>query len=202
MISIHALREEGDPPVPVLRLLRLLFLSTPSARRATRFCPKFWCGTAFLSTPSARRATVSVTPYNGSMFTFLSTPSARRATAANQSIRNDMADFYPRPPRGGRQKFFVTNLAEEEFLSTPSARRATKICSLARGRQSISIHALREEGDVDNAPGADSASISIHALREEGDDSQNSTNATVTLFLSTPSARRATRGQQVRGVTK
>ena len=34
-ISIHALREEGDPPVPVFRLLRLLFLSTPSARRAT-----------------------------------------------------------------------------------------------------------------------------------------------------------------------
>ena len=34
-ISIHALCEEGDPPTSPFRLLRSLFLSTPSARRAT-----------------------------------------------------------------------------------------------------------------------------------------------------------------------
>ena len=34
--------------------------------------------------------------------------------------------------------------------------------------------------------------ISIHALREEGDSFSLSSNGTVNLFLSTPSARRAT----------
>ena len=33
----------------------------------------------------------------------------------------------------------------------------------------ISIHALREEGDGDQADKAKVAAISIHALREEGD---------------------------------
>ena len=35
MISIHALREEGDQQVGHLGVLANLFLSTPSARRAT-----------------------------------------------------------------------------------------------------------------------------------------------------------------------
>ena len=34
-ISIHALREEGDPLAPRSTLTRKLFLSTPSVRRAT-----------------------------------------------------------------------------------------------------------------------------------------------------------------------
>ena len=36
---------------------------------------------------------------------------------------------------------------EKEFLSTPSARRATKGQRMNTGKQFISIHALREEGD-------------------------------------------------------
>ena len=36
------------------------------------------------------------------------------------------------------------------FLSTPSARRATAADRPAYGRAPISIHALREEGDVVN----------------------------------------------------
>ena len=65
---------------------------------------------------------------------------------------------------------------------------------LQRFRALISIHALREEGDCMvifelQAP----AEISIHALREEGDPfSSVSFAATFCLFLSTPSARRAT----------
>ena len=35
LISIHALREEGDPTTPVTVRCMFLFLSTPSARRAT-----------------------------------------------------------------------------------------------------------------------------------------------------------------------
>ena len=57
-----------------------------------------------------------------------------------------------------------------EFLSTPSARRATYSAVVDRLKRIISIHALREEGDV--VPGR------LAARRR--------------LFLSTPSARRAT----------
>ena len=57
VISIHALREEGDLMPLALVALASLFLSTPSARRATviRFAAS--SGVVFLSTPSARRAT-------------------------------------------------------------------------------------------------------------------------------------------------
>ena len=170
-ISIHALREEGDvlqkrlrvtvgqyfyprPPRGGRREPSLqansctLFLSTPSARRATlaghipgRDAQQF------LSTPSARRATThqvsehfkvqisihalreegdrKALAYAAKLDKFLSTPSARRATAAAAPRSATAADFYPRPPRGGR----------------PPAQYAA-------GRNlAISIHALREEGD-------------------------------------------------------
>ena len=57
----------------------------------------------------------------------------------------------------------------------------------------ISIHALREEGDLRSASeGAGTPFISIHALREEGDDQIQHAAALGGKFLSTPSARRAT----------
>ena len=60
--------------------------------------------------------------------------------------------------------------AEQAFLSTPSVRRATGAGPAPGGRMSISIHALREEGDLAGTSTEPSTtSISIHALREEGD---------------------------------
>ena len=59
-------------------------------------------------------------------FSFLSTPSARRATAASAC------------------QLFVVFL----FLSTPSARRATITLRYFVFAFGISIHALREEGDL------------------------------------------------------
>ena len=84
--------------------------------------------------------------------------------------RHRRGDFYPRPPRGGRR--FAARWARKSsrFLSTPSARRATRPLTLEEGAENISIHALREEGDLriyHDGPG--SVAISIHALREEGD---------------------------------
>ena len=79
--------------------------------------------------------------------------------------------FYPRPPRGGRRFPGFRRRNHRQFLSTPSARRATAIARDALALAIISIHALREEGDV-----VDVAN-DVLAL----------------LFLSTPSARRATR---------
>ena len=56
-ISIHALREEGDCRSCWRHRTDQRFLSTPSARRATRIPRNSWLVTKFLSTPSARRAT-------------------------------------------------------------------------------------------------------------------------------------------------
>ena len=82
-ISIHALREEGDQ------------LQTAVLR----------CHSGFLSTPSARRATKPVIK-SMQEWLFLSTPSARRATYHLPHRPHGHADFYPRPPRGGRQLAF------------------------------------------------------------------------------------------------
>ena len=79
-----------------------------------------------------------------------------------------------------------------EFLSTPSARRATIVSLSFSLMIRISIHALREEGDVGSHAAVVVGLISIHALREEGDVSQLALDSLDGVFLSTPSARRAT----------
>ena len=78
-------------------------------------------------------------------------------------------NFYPRPPRGGRQAVAWRHPTVKEVLSTPSARRATRIRSAYTLAMMISIHALREEGDVRRSHHSCRSRISIHALREEGD---------------------------------
>ena len=75
------------------------------------------------------------------IFKFLSTPSARRATQSCRAAGRAR-------PRGGRQIPFGDADCIPQFLSTPSARRATlSTRDFAAGKQ-ISIHALREEGDL------------------------------------------------------
>ena len=61
-----------------------------------------------------------------------------------------------------------------------------------RDREPISIHALREEGDLILSVLPISNKISIHALREEGDRLNTTWFLYYGRFLSTPSARRAT----------
>ena len=100
--------------------------------------------------------------------------------------------FYPRPPRGGRRKsrgYLAEILA---FLSTPSARRATGLPRRSRRCWSISIHALREEGDTDVCTGyhINNAFLSTPSARRATCPSTFSVPGNV--FLSTPSARRAT----------
>ena len=124
-ISIHALREEGDPIVFRLYLKLEVFLSTPSARRATRSAAtrRRRCSNFYPRPPRGGRLVCAKnkTP----AFVFLSTPSARRATRLNFRASSIVGYFYPRPPRGGRRA-----------VHRP-----------LRGREDISIHALREEGD-------------------------------------------------------
>ena len=146
-ISIHALREEGDHRFIALSSRMMLFLSTPSARRATSIAASLSAALSIsihalreegdgylgrcISThryfyprpPRGGRLNRVIT--SGQHSQFLSTPSARRATNMTVYLTELILDFYPRPPRGGRL-----------------AVVGSKVCSLP-----ISIHALREEGD-------------------------------------------------------
>ena len=56
----------------------------------------------FLSTPSARRATKIILD-TLTIAKFLSTPSARRATVEGDTDEDALIHFYPRPLRGGRR---------------------------------------------------------------------------------------------------
>ena len=192
-ISIHALREEGDKRPHYHAIVYGLFLSTPSARRAT--------------------LTISDNPVLPSYF-YPRPPRGGRQNAA--AFRINVSNFYPRPPRGGRLAQSGKKMHQYKFLSTPSARRATLAltvhllpqqnfyprpprggrpftCSQPRLVDVISIHALREEGDFGHFIKRTShILISIHALREEGDRFRLFAEVGCQPFLSTPSARRAT----------
>ena len=102
-ISIHALREEGDRSQR--QTTRGAFYFYPRPPRGGRRCQLALGVPAklFLSTPSARRAT-SMSSFGLPLIAlFLSTPSARRATVSSRKWSGPRNDFYPRPPRGGRR---------------------------------------------------------------------------------------------------
>ena len=151
MISIHALREEGDR--------------------------------------TAKRMPGAVTP-------FLSTPSARRATCLRDGRPLRYAHFYPRPPRGGRLVESATAVSLMQFLSTPSARRATFVPVWQHLKFRISIHALREEGDrteTDTRP----PTRNFYPRPPRGGRRRKAMAVPMFIvFLSTPSARRATSGKE------
>ena len=124
-----------------------IFLSTPSARRATlaKYNNDPWdiisihalCEEGDVCTryrvPEGLISIHALCEEGDSLFLrllcggfrFLSTPSARRATIAAWSIEKVSPDFYPRPLRGGRPCHPGKNTFTSRFLSTPSARRAT-----------------------------------------------------------------------------
>ena len=123
-ISIHALREEGD----FLRLYPnaklLVFLSTPSVRRATahQFLCDFWYN---ISIHALREEGDFFCPVVGIVLS-ISIHALREE--GDSRLRNHMSGVVI-------------------FLSTPSVRRATWFGRCLPGLCPISIHALREEGD-------------------------------------------------------
>ncbi len=103
----------------------ILFLSTPSARRATSIISGFshesvisihalreegdaegalqWGAGWGISIHALREeGDRPFSPFHGLSSKFLSTPSARRATWGTYDEEQDDYNFYPRPPRGGR----------------------------------------------------------------------------------------------------
>ena len=167
------------------------FLSTPSARRATRPGQMPCLRPGFLSTPSARRATDG------------SGPPAPPADISIHALREEgdrcaagglitKTDFYPRPPRGGRQSTISYKPFSLSFLSTPSARRATRALEAQPGPAPISIHALREEGDVGRYEALCTAMDFYPRPPRGGRLNHRFPAMDAKKFLSTPSARRAT----------
>ena len=193
VISIHALREEGDISSSAVFSAMGVFLSTPSARRATpEWRGMLRSGCNFYPRPprGGRRRGVwlfSTCPHISihalreegdvcaiydisELISFLSTPSARRATCCGPRGGDSGCYFYPRPPRGGRPKPSTASTASCNFYPRPP-----------RGGRLCVVQAMLT-----------SSSISIHALREEGDQASFWRSFFFTGFLSTPSARRAT----------
>ena len=190
------------------------FLSTPSARRATRD-PRRRSGGPGISIHALREEGDPPGPRQGprSSPNFYPRP-PRGGRHGGRDFQRPGYNFYPRPPRGGRRLHHAALEPALLFLSTPSARRATDGLRSNLQTQLISIHALREEGDLTKRLKRTDTGISIHALREEGDGElrfalpsywyfyprpprggqhpRRSDTPKVTLFLSTPSARRAT----------
>ena len=124
-ISIHALCEEGDSRFSTLRLLSWYFYPRPLRGGRLETYVLISRKLLFLSTPSARRATREI-KRGTYTYIFLSTPSARRATRRPCGPWWPWANFYPRPLRGGRRQAPAGGHLIRKFLSTPSARRATR----------------------------------------------------------------------------
>ena len=191
-ISIHALRKEGDSCTWSFASRQQIFLSTPSARRATGRGPAEPCRPEYFypRPPQGGRRPAGYTSM--AQLEFLSTPSARRATGflripaaccpisihalrkegdpSSATMRWRNRHFYPRPPQGGRPYSTLTFSGAGNFYPRPPQG----------GRPNI------------GEPKWALINISIHALRKEGDSHLPYKPHGIGLFLSTPSARRAT----------
>ena len=125
VISIHALREEGDRSGVKGQQAPLLFLSTPSARRATRK-DLYRSSSGEISIHALREEGDDTGPDALlNLGEFLSTPSARRATGDVVSAQH-IVDIS------------IHALREEGDVGH----------GIVVHRSGISIHALREEGDM------------------------------------------------------
>ena len=130
------------------------FQSTPSARRATLHPALEACFIAISIHALRGESDLLWNHFQNLMGQFQSTPSAGRATSSSAPAPCPDGNFNPRPPRGERQNQCCGLPGLQLFQSTPSARRATGAILLLFQYNTISIHALREEGDC----GSDSRS--------------------------------------------
>ena len=190
-ISIHALREEGDVVTVVEPHLNQRFLSTPSARRATRWILlRLRCSRISIhalreegddsTVGVGRQVEISIhalreegdkrSASSRSCGAYFYPRPPRGGRPSSETIQPAQANFYPRPPRGGRRDAGGDNAVSSLFLSTPSARRATVWPSMetAQAYAFLSTPSARR-ATFQGWCYTELAYISIHALREEGD---------------------------------
>ena len=192
-ISIHALREEGDPPGAPAAAWRAYFYPRPprgGRRGRVRHRPQ---GVAIsihalreegdgrqhvhsdvlsISIHALREEGDSVGPSTSPSATYFYPRPPRGGRLEMGCGKTLTANFYPRPPRGGRPP---RNRCRRRVnrISIHALREEGDLVLLGEQRvfTSISIHALREEGDHPPRRSSRCKPISIHALREEGDGS-------------------------------
>ena len=127
LISIHALREEGDAPLSMGPAKPMYFYPRPP-RGGRPHDVSFVGQCDFISIHALREEGDLVI-----FFLFLLLPISIHALREEGDLGTIHAgiqcfDFYPRPPRGGRRGHGIDDLSGFLFLSTPSARRATRTC--------------------------------------------------------------------------
>ena len=170
-----------------------IFLSTPSARRATAGIRRAWRRIPISIHALREEGDGTHGPHRRERPNFYPRPPRGGRPATTHTAASPVFYFYPRPPRGGRLRGEMGNL-------TPGTISIHALREEGDGRFGfseygvvfISIHALREEGDTKLKYEDLMYRISIHALREEGDVSRTWKRIARNRFLSTPSARRAT----------
>ena len=177
-----------------------IFLSTPSARRAT------W----FLRSPPAMRANFYPRPPRGgrqpaylrqhqderiSIHALREEGDGAHQVSTHFKIRISIHAL--REEGDATRRLYGTRA--ETFLSTPSARRATMTYDEEHIPYGISIHALREEGDPSLGSYL-SQLVNFYPRPPRGGRPRlEAGDASIKAFLSTPSARRATnRAQAIR----
>ena len=169
LISIHALREEGD--FTASSLSPVSAISIHALREEGDLLG------LFLKLPIIR---------------FLSTPSARRATSCTMAKQSEWRYFYPRPPRGGRRRYFPAWPCRCHFYPRPprGGRRQAQVaeCRLSdfyprppRGGRPALTASRSRTGNFYPRPPRGGRLISALLIYSS------------LVFLSTPSARRATR---------
>ena len=214
MISIHALREEGDTGKLYTFLAYEISIHALREEGDTRTRESAGSTKNFYPRPprGGRRIYIEL---DGSP-KFISIHALREEGDISDT-ENPIPPryFYPRPPRGGRRMtttggYWQTSVVLSTpsarratssslsgwmwklFLSTPSARRAT-FCQLLFGAlHPISIHALREEGDRRPSRRTTASGNFYPRPPRGGRPQRRRLMLTSSRFLSTPSARRAT----------
>ena len=148
VISIHALRGEGDPRADKRAKSRKGFQSTPSVGRATIPAEAaFLRYSTFQSTPSVGRATWFL-PYL-SPLSHISIHALRGEGDWSARIFAPKRRISIHALRGEGDKHRpFRQRRHRTFQSTPSVGRATQLPLIAVVNSIISIHALRGEGDA------------------------------------------------------
>ena len=103
-------------------------------------------------------------------FIFQSTPSVWRETGCGDDEEGADHDFNPLPPCGGRQEVITCRRYRIEYFNPlPPCGGRLSVMGMGLGRDQISIHSLRVEGDRKTFAVDLYLRISIHSLRVEGD---------------------------------
>ena len=148
-ISIHALRGEGDRSVNSASCAVFVFQSTPSVGRATYTDDiKHWLEDDFNPRPPwGGRPDWRFALFKLAFYFNPRPPWGGRPAPPFRPARCRRWHFNPRPPWGGRPQFLVYNIDNKYFNPRPPWGGRLWYCISLYFSLSISIHALRGEGD-------------------------------------------------------